>query len=196
MTNMTIRRGLPLQLLDHNRPGKVSRQQTLTDRQSVYLRVCRSIADSGWLPSCISPYTSEPFTTKEIHGTLALVKGMPVSSVEDKRRGVRTKAVLPVRIKGKDSSGSAFDELAITLDVTAGGVRLGSIRRELNVLDEITVFYRQRKIQFRVMWTKKMKGTSEFQAGLQAVTQEKEVWGLNLPDQPVPQQSAQASVVA
>lgn len=94
------------------------------------------------------------------------------------RRGIRTKAVLPVRIKGKDSSGRAFEQLAHTLDVTAQGARLGSIHHELNVQDEITVFYRQRKMLFRVMWTKKMRGTSEFQVGLQALSQDKEGWGL------------------
>jgi PilZ domain len=104
---------------------------------------------------------------------------MPVSSVEsNKRRGSRTKAVLPVRIKGKDSSGKAFEDLAHTLDVTTTGVRLGSVRRELSVEDQVTVLFRQRRMQFRVVWTKKMKGTSEFQVGLQALTQEKEAWGL------------------
>ena len=104
-----------------------------------------------------------------------------MSSVEsNKRRGSRTKAVLPVRIKGKDSTGKPFEELAHTLDVTATGVRLGSVRRELSVKDEITILFRQRRMQFRVVWTKKMKGTSEFQVGLQALTQEKEAWGLNL----------------
>ncbi len=95
------------------------------------------------------------------------------------RRGKRTKAVLPVKIKGTDSTGNAFEELAHTLDVTTVGARLGSIRHELNLLEQITVFHRQRKMQFRVVWIKKMKGTSEFQIGLQAVTQEKEAWGLN-----------------
>jgi hypothetical protein len=104
---------------------------------------------------------------------------MRVSSVDNKRRGSRTKAVLPVRIKGKDRTGKPFDELAHTLDVTASGVRLGSIRRELSAQEEVTVFFRQRKMQFRVVWTKKLKGTSEFQVGLQAVTQEKEAWGLS-----------------
>lgn len=102
------------------------------------------------------------------------------------RRGNRVKAVLPVRIKGKDSSGKTFDELAHTLDVTAQGARLGSVRRELNVQDEITVFFRQRKIQFRVVWIKKMRGTSEFQVGLQAVTQDKEAWGLSSQQQSAP----------
>jgi hypothetical protein len=101
-----------------------------------------------------------------------------VSSVEsNKRRGSRTKAVLPVRIKGKDSAGKPFEELAHTLDVNTSGIRLGSVRRELSEQDEVTVFFRQRKMQFRVVWTKKMKGTSEFQVGL-ALAQEREAWGM------------------
>ena len=107
---------------------------------------------------------------------------MPSGSIAGKRRGGRTKAVLPVRIKGTDSAGKAFEELVHTLDVTPSGARLGSVRRELQLLDEITVFYRQRKLQFRVVWTKKMKGTSEFQVGLQALMQDKEAWGLALPE--------------
>jgi hypothetical protein len=108
------------------------------------------------------------------------------SAETNKRRGSRTKAVLPVRIKGKDAAGKTFEELAHTLDVTASGIRLGSVRRELNTLDEVTVFFRQRKIQFRVVWTRKMKGTSEFQVGLQALTQEKDVWGLTFVDSAKP----------
>jgi hypothetical protein len=100
----------------------------------------------------------------------------------NQRRGERTKAVLPVRVKGKDSAGNAFDELVHTLDVTREGVRLGSVRHPLNVTDIVTVFYRQRRIQFRVVWTKKMEGSSEFQVGLQALTQEGEAWGLNFSD--------------
>ena len=112
------------------------------------------------------------------------------------RRSNRTKAVLPVRIKGKDSAGKPFDELVHTLDVTASGARLGSVRRELNVDEEVTIFYRQRKLQFRVAWTKKMKGTSEFQVGLQAVTQDKEGWGLALPEQGAQAPLVQATALA
>lgn len=124
----------------------------------------------------------------------------PSSEAVNQRRGKRTKAVLPVRVKGTDSTGKAFEELVHTLDVTPAGVRLGSVRRELNVLDEITVFYRTRKIQFRVVWTKKLKGTSEFQVGLQAVTQDREAWGMNFSEYPVqsapPQEAAQATGAA
>jgi hypothetical protein len=126
---------------------------------------------------------------------------MRSSSAEaNQRRGSRTKAVLPVRLKGKDSSGKVFEELVHTLDVTPAGVRLGSVRHELNVPEEITIFYRQRKMQFRVVWTKKMKGTSEFQVGLQATTHDREAWGMSFPDyqgQPASQPAvAEASVVA
>jgi len=104
-------------------------------------------------------------------------------SVDKKKRsGSRTKAVLPVRVRAKDSSGAAFEELAHTLDVNALGVRLGSIRRDLIAGEEVTLFFRQRKLQFRVVWTKKMKGSSEFQVGLQALTQEGEVWGVVFAD--------------
>ena len=103
---------------------------------------------------------------------------MRPSSVENQRRGNRTKAVLPVRVKGKDSSGKPFEELAITLDVTMGGLRLGSVHHELKSGEEVSVFYRQRKMQFRVMWTKKLKGTSEFQVGLQSVNHDREAWVL------------------
>jgi len=108
---------------------------------------------------------------------------MVSGSVDTKqRRGSRTKAVLPVRVKGKDNAGKPFDDLVHTLDVTPDGVRLGSVRQQLTVLDEVTIFYRQRKIQFRVVWTKKLEGTSEFQVGLQAVTPDSEAWGLNFPE--------------
>jgi hypothetical protein len=117
----------------------------------------------------------------------------PSSEAKQQRSGNRTKAVLPVRVKGKDSAGKSFEELVHTLDVTPAGVRLGSVRRELNLLDEITVFFRTRKMQFRVVWTKKLKGTSEFQVGLQAITQDRDAWGMSFPDYQV-QPAAQTAV--
>jgi hypothetical protein len=120
---------------------------------------------------------------------------MSVSAAEKKhRQGNRQKAVLAVRIKGNDSSGSAFEELVHTLDVTPAGVRLGSVRRQLKLHDEITVFYRNRKLQFRVMWIKKLKGTSEFQVGLKSLMQEGEAWGASSPQYGV--QAAQGSEVS
>lgn len=92
----------------------------------------------------------------------------------------RMQAVLPVRVRGVDASGASFEEIAHTLDLTATGARLGSIRRELKVLDTVVVFYRQRRIEFRVMWVRLVDGRNEYQVGLQALSKGKESWGLNL----------------
>jgi hypothetical protein len=97
-----------------------------------------------------------------------------------KRSQGRMKAVLPVRVRGTDTDGKTFEVLAHTLDVTPAGVRLGAIRRELKRLDLVTVLYRQRRMEFRVVWIKRLTGAAEYQVGLQAVAQDKEAWGLNL----------------
>ena len=106
---------------------------------------------------------------------------MPATSVKtNRRRQDRIQAVLPVRVRGTDSTGKSFEILAHTLDLTANGARLGSIRHQLKTLDQLTIFYRQRKMEFTVVWTKLLDGRSEYQVGLQAFSQEKEGWGMNL----------------
>lgn len=122
---------------------------------------------------------------------------MPATSTEkNKRHQDRKKAVLPVRVRGKDVSGKSFDELAHTLDVTPTGARLGGIRRELKALDHLVIWYRQRRIEFRVVWTKRVNGSSEYQVGLQAMTQEQEAWGLNLAEFAMPTASQPAAPVS
>jgi len=103
----------------------------------------------------------------------------PKDTKDNQRNGNRAKAVLPVKVRATDVSGQVFEELVHTLDVTANGVRLGAVRRELNILDEVTILFRARKMTFRVVWVKKLKGTSEFQVGLQTVAQDPEAWGIN-----------------
>jgi hypothetical protein len=98
----------------------------------------------------------------------------------NRRRQDRIQAVLPVRVRGTDASGQSFEILAHTLDLTATGARLGSIRRQLKALDTLTISYRQRRMEFTVVWTKLLDGRSEYQVGLQAFSQEKEGWGMNL----------------
>ena len=97
----------------------------------------------------------------------------------EKRRQDRTKAVLPLRVRGNDVSGERFEDLAHTLDITPTGARLGAVRHSLNVLDLVTISYRQRKIEFQVIWTKRIEGTSEYQVGVQATAQDRDPWGLN-----------------
>jgi hypothetical protein len=106
---------------------------------------------------------------------------MQEASVQtNRRRQDRILAVLPVRVRGTDAAGVSFEELAHTLDLTPTGVRLGAVRRQLKVRDTLTVLYHQRRMDFRVVWTKLLDGTKEYQVGLKAFSQEKEAWGLSL----------------
>jgi hypothetical protein len=102
------------------------------------------------------------------------------SAKSNNRKQNRIRAVLPVRVKGKDVSGNVFESLAHTLDLTPNGARLGSIRHELKALDTVIVLFRKRRIEFTIMWTKKLKDCSEYQAGLKAMAEDADPWGLNL----------------
>ncbi len=97
-----------------------------------------------------------------------------------KRRQNRTRAVLPVKVRGKDASGVLFEELAHTLDLTPTGARLGAIRHQLKALDTLVVLFRQRRVEFTVMWTKLLDTHGEYQVGLHMVAQESDPWGLTV----------------
>jgi len=98
---------------------------------------------------------------------------------QERRRQDRIKAVLPVQVSGNDVSGNTFQEIAHTLDIATSGVRLGAIHHQLKVLDELTIQYHRRKMGFRVVWTRLLDGSSEYQVGLQAIEQEGQGWGLD-----------------
>ncbi|MGA2695884.1 MAG: PilZ domain-containing protein [Terriglobales bacterium] len=102
------------------------------------------------------------------------------------RRHNRTKAVLPVKVTGKDVMGNSYQDWAHTLDITPGGARLGTIHRQFALGDSVTVQYRQRKADFRVVWTKLLKTQGEYQIGLEMLTQERDPWGLEYGAAPAP----------
>jgi hypothetical protein len=110
--------------------------------------------------------------------TLAALAAHAESSVDNQRRLDRAKAVLPVRISGIDNSGESYSELVHTLDVSRNGVRLGAIRRQLEVGSLVVLQYRQHKAEFRVVWTKPLGTGTEQQVGLQADVQ-KDMWGVD-----------------
>lgn len=103
-----------------------------------------------------------------------------ISVKTNRRRHDRMQAVLPVRVRGTDAAGASFEELAHTLDLTPDGVRLGSIRHELKVLDRLIVLYRQRRMECTVVWTRLLEGRHEYQVGLQSLSQVQEAWGTSL----------------
>jgi hypothetical protein len=103
-----------------------------------------------------------------------------ISVKANRRRQARMQAVLPVRVRGKDDSGVLFEGLAHTLDLTPTGAKLGAIRHKLKVLDTLVVLYRQRRIEFTIIWSKLLDGQCEYQVGLQAIAQQSDPWGLSL----------------
>jgi hypothetical protein len=99
------------------------------------------------------------------------------STADNQRRVLRLKAVLPVRVSANSSSAS-YSDLVHTLDISEAGVRLGSIRRTLEVGSQIVLQYRQHKAEFRVVWIRSLGSGDEKQIGLEADVQ-RDFWGLN-----------------
>jgi hypothetical protein len=108
------------------------------------------------------------------------------TTVDNKRRLDRVKAVLPVRVSGSGDSGDAYCDLVHTLDVTSNGVRLGAVRRPLEVGNVVVIQYRQHRAEFRVIWIKPLGSSTELQVGLEADVQ-RDLWGLDTSSKNRPQ---------
>jgi len=96
-----------------------------------------------------------------------------------KRRHKRIKMVLPLKIWTKDAANNNVNELAHTLDITPFGARLGAIRSLLKAGETLTIQYRQRRFQVRVVWVHQLEGTKEYQVGVEAIGGG-ETWGIEL----------------
>ena len=96
-----------------------------------------------------------------------------------KRRHKRIKMVLPLKVWSKDAADKPFNELAHTLDITPLGARLGAIRHLLKPGETLTIQYRQRRFQCRVVWVRQLEGSSEYQVGVEAVGGG-DTWGIEL----------------
>jgi hypothetical protein len=108
------------------------------------------------------------------------------TTVDNKRRLDRVKAVLPVRVSGSGDSGDGYCDLVHTLDVTSNGVRLGAVRRPLEVGSRVVLQYRQHRAEFRVIWIKPLGSSTELQVGLEADVQ-RDLWGLDTSSKNRPQ---------
>ncbi len=154
------------------------------EMQRMYSQACESRSPEGsekrgWLPSCL--------TRRSYSHPLQVCRTLSSGHICRQRLSRQTavgkiafRLCFRCEFEEQTLPANSFEILAHTLDLTANGARLGSIRHQLKVLDTLTIFYRQRRMEFTVVWTKLLDGRSEYQVGLQAFSQEKEGWGMNL----------------
>lgn len=140
---------------------------------------------SGQLPLCLTHRGHS--TLLQITSHLSHGSSMRLIKVEtNRRRQPRTQAVLPVRVRGTDASGVLFEGLAHTLDLTPTGAKLGAMRHPMKALDTLVVLYRQRRIEFTIIWSKLLDGACEYQVGLQTIAQQSDPWGLGVSNHSAP----------
>jgi hypothetical protein len=95
----------------------------------------------------------------------------------ERRKTKRTKMVLPVKV-----TLSGATHLAHTFDLTYFGARLGGLHVELKKGDVISLQRGPKKANFRVVWVQKL-GERELQAGIQALENQTNFWGIDLSEQ-------------
>jgi len=95
----------------------------------------------------------------------------------EQRKNKRTKMVLPVKVLI-----AGVTHLAHTFDVTSVGARLGGLRAELKKGDTILLQRGTKKAHFQVMWVQELS-PKEIQAGIQAIEQTNNFWGIDFPEQ-------------
>jgi hypothetical protein len=79
-------------------------------------------------------------------------------------------------LSGANGNGQRYDQLVYTLDISASGVRIAGITCSLKVGDTVTLRHHQDRGKYRVMWTRKMPATDEWQAGLQHLDNKTHLW--------------------
>lgn len=96
-----------------------------------------------------------------------------------KRKELRTRAVLPVKITGIDSSAKPFSIITHTLDLTLESARLAGINVRLNLGQTVYLHRFGVRARFSVKWIG--SGTRRGQCGLKALELSKPLWGISLP---------------
>ncbi len=98
----------------------------------------------------------------------------------DRRRSPRVKAQLPVRIWGVDAHDLPFMQLASVKNLSASGVVIQGMRRQVRPGEILEVQLDDEKAQFRVIWTG-MHGTrGAGEIGLRRLASEPCLWGVAL----------------
>ena len=89
--------------------------------------------------------------------------------------------VLAVRVSSTHADGIKREQLAHTLDITAGGARIAGLESAIEVGQVVTVQRGTVKRRFKVVWASRV-GNRQYQAGLEAMEPLKDMWRLELPD--------------
>lgn len=96
-----------------------------------------------------------------------------------RKREPRIRAVVPLKLVGKDCSDAEFTSLICTLDLSKLGLRATSLDRELAVGSEVTLQYKHRKVLYRVVWCRRTgKSGRNYHIGFRCVDPTANTWTL------------------
>jgi hypothetical protein len=89
-------------------------------------------------------------------------------------------ALLPVRIWGVDAHAQPFMQLASTRNITATGVVVQGLKRQIRPGEIIEVQFAGVKAEFRVLWAGKPGTARDGEIGLEILASEPCIWDVNL----------------
>jgi hypothetical protein len=99
------------------------------------------------------------------------------------RRNARIPEKIRVFVKGKDHNGNPFVQSSFTIDVSQSGARLDGLGYLAKVGETIEVKRRWRgKARFRVVWIGQTGMEESNQIGISSLEEDKNIWGLKLPE--------------
>jgi hypothetical protein len=87
---------------------------------------------------------------------------------------------MPVRVWGVDAHSLPFTQLVTVKNLSASGVVVRGLRRQVNPGEFLEVQAGDGRAQFRVVWVGRLGSRREGEAGLQSLPSEPPIWGLNL----------------
>ena len=105
--------------------------------------------------------------------------------MNDRRDELRIRVRLSVQIMGIDNRGKRFVENAVATNISRGGALLSEVGVSLRCGDYLAVKYRERRANFRIIWSHPSRTETEWQIAVQ-----------KLDDQPCPWEDVLADVLA
>lgn len=102
-----------------------------------------------------------------------------------RRREPRKEIQAPVRIFGTNSSGQAFSEKAVTVNISQQGAELRGVQAKLNLDETVGLAYGKNRVYFRVKWVGVPGTPKAGHVGLLNLSPEKPLWDFPLPA-PIP----------